>query len=199
MEWCDIIKAMIARDAAEGKRRKWTQAMVYGRWFRNAVAIHDEHYEDDEGFDYDTLRLQKKETSSGRGWKKRKMALRLKTARLESEKVEDGDEDMQKEEDEEMVEQNEKGQETAAANAEEGLSAQFNRASLNTGLITTVDDLITLRSCHDEIRKVQEADFWTLVADKMNERAIDDNNQFSSERQRWSAEDCEAAMHAGSV
>lgn len=196
MPWDDIATKMTAEDAEKGRFSNWTHAAVYNRWCRNAKQIHKKYFKHDKGFNYLKFKYQKKERSDA---KKRNKASRATKAKVGKEEEREEEENELMDEDEEMLEQLEEDQKSDRPNAGDELSAQSDHAGSKASLTTSTVDLTTLRSCHDQVRDAQKAELWSLVADRMNERAVGDESEISGEKKRWSAEDCEAAMQAGSA
>jgi len=191
MDWDNIITAMTVRDAEKGMTRDWTLAAVWGRWKRNAVQIHAKYFKDDKGFNYEKLLYQKKKPGGGSGGKKRKRA--KEEEEEEHEHEHEGDE--QVDEDEARLAQHEDHQEstTTAANR---LPGHSDRASAQQGPTIPTDDLVALHLFEQQARGALKPEVWKLMAQKMNERAVSDEGDNSSNKKRWSAADCEAVMEA---
>jgi len=193
MGWTDIATRLNTEDAARGKLSHFTHESVYNRWLRQAPDIHENHFKDDDGFDYKILRYQKKETSSEKGGRKGKPASTGKRAKLEQEDAKEERED----EGDGLQLRHKNDQKFDNPNAEDGASAQSDNARPFPGLTIHTDDLVALHLFQQQARVALRPEVLRLVAESMNERAAGHESEDATEKKRWSAEDCEAAMEAG--
>jgi len=195
MKWDDMATLLNGEDAKRGIVSNWTHASVYNRWCRNAKAIHQKYFRDDKGFNYLKFKYQKKVTSSGKGQQKRKLALRVKTAKFKKQDEHKETTDQNEDDDEEMLDQHEEDQDIPTTDAANDLSAQSGHTVPDTSLTIRSDDLVTLHLTQQQALDALKPQLWGLMADMMNLTVAHDDD----DSKRWTAEDCEAAIEAGDV